>query len=418
MSGDPLTTTELIRWQEELEAEGREINFLELGDYESASSAEIPGSVLLGRRSVRREPTDGRRTQPHGGSSPETNGPGRRRRQRRSARSSKFLLTIYPTEPACKWLTLEFGPTAELQGKVRCWTGQWEKGEEGERLHIQLFIGTHGTFSAQAVKRWFAPEQPHVECARGSPQQCDEYCSKDRTRARQHELPPAWVERFGLQPGPWRFGRRADTGQGSRSDLRSAFEHVRSTVQRTGGLYREHHRAFAEQFPTVWIRYPGVAGRVAALYGSVAGMANAPGRTVIYIFGPTGSGKSTLCADLAQREERRGRTCYYKEGGQWWDNYNGDQVIIFEEFDDTWFTLSRLLTIIDPRPRPIQVQYKGGYVDLTSADTFIINSNIPPSQLYTRAAAYHRLALMRRITDRNGMVYFLDDNHQLSLFPA
>lgn len=60
-----------------------------------------------------------------------------------------------------------------------------------------------------------------------------------------------------------------------------------------------------------------------------------------------------------------------KDGNVWWDNYNGQKTIIFDEFYG-WIPYDLLLRVLDRYP--LQVPIKGGFVQLL-ATTFIFTSN-------------------------------------------
>lgn len=68
-----------------------------------------------------------------------------------------------------------------------------------------------------------------------------------------------------------------------------------------------------------------------------------------------------------------------KDGQVWWDNYDGEETIIFDEFYG-WFPYDMLLRLCDRSP--FQGAVKGGFVHI-KATTFIFTSNKPWEEWYS-----------------------------------
>lgn len=96
---------------------------------------------------------------------------------------------------------------------------------------------------------------------------------------------------------------------------------------------------------------------------------------VEWYWGPTGSGKSraarTKFADLD----------YYTKNTptKWWNGYDGHEAVIIDDFRDSWWPITDMLSLLDRYER--QVETKGGERQFRARRVIITSAN-PPSNCY------------------------------------
>jgi hypothetical protein len=212
-------------------------------------------------------------------------------------------------------------------------------------FNTQHRLGT-GSEGGRGVKS-LLPEANWGLCA-GNKASNVTYCSKDVGR---------------LEPTvSWPDGWKDAAGQGQRSDLDQACALVKST----GGVKR-----VAEELPGVFIKFHRGLERLAAVL--------APKRsrgctyTGIWMETPTGYGKSTAVWKYCE-EYFPGNYFMWspKHKTSWFDGYEGEKVIVFDEFTRGDIGIGELLRLINPLPYSAPVH--GGVVSIR-ADTFIFTSN-------------------------------------------
>lgn len=93
---------------------------------------------------------------------------------------------------------------------------------------------------------------------------------------------------------------------------------------------------------------------------------------VIWLWGLSGTGKT-------RRAVEHSDSFYIKDGTQWWDGYDQQDVIIIDDFDGRW-PFRDLLRILDRYP--YQGQTKGAYVKINSP-TIYITCEFPPSHFWS-----------------------------------
>ncbi len=87
--------------------------------------------------------------------------------------------------------------------------------------------------------------------------------------------------------------------------------------------------------------------------------------TISLWIGPTRTGKSSSCP--------RPPDAYWHPGGNWWDGYNGQKIVVFDEFYGQ-IAYSNMLRILDRHPYCIES--KGSSQEL-QASQFHFTSNTP-----------------------------------------
>lgn len=98
--------------------------------------------------------------------------------------------------------------------------------------------------------------------------------------------------------------------------------------------------------------------------------------TVKWYYGPTGTGKTRR----AYHEATKSGTVYIKSSsGKWFDGYDGEANVIFDDFRDTWFEYSYLLKLLDRYP--VRVECKGSSRQFV-ASTIYVTSPFHPKNLY------------------------------------
>ncbi|AIF76255.1 Rep [Audaxivirus minifulis] len=95
---------------------------------------------------------------------------------------------------------------------------------------------------------------------------------------------------------------------------------------------------------------------------------------VIWIWGPSGSGKSRLAHAMTENEDR-----YLKDESQWWDGYDKHETIIIDDFRGKQMNFTYLLKLLDRYAMKLQV--KGGYRECL-AKKIIITSIFSPDRSY------------------------------------
>lgn len=113
--------------------------------------------------------------------------------------------------------------------------------------------------------------------------------------------------------------------------------------------------------------------------------------TIEVYYGKTGSGKSRRA-----REEMKDQPYYVKTAltGQWWDGYEGEENVIWDDFRGDDITYNHLLVLLDGYGARVQV--KGGTRWL-KVKRWIITSRQEPKQWY-HIADDGIDQLLRRIT--------------------
>ncbi len=207
----------------------------------------------------------------------------------------------------------------------------------------------------------------HLEQMKGTPTQCEIYCSKE-------------------DPDPFTIGSKPT--QGKRTDLILLKEALDDPALSLKQVWDEH-------FPAM-LKYDQAAKRYK--------LATTPPRdgTVapeIHIHtGPSGCGKT--------RAMPTGDDVYWHPlTEKWWDGYTGQSTVIFDEFYGQ-LKYQFMLRVLDRYA--LTVETKGGTVQLT-ATKFYFNSNQPHTHCWQKAQSDYHLCLLsfyRRIEEFGTVVTY------------
>lgn len=216
-------------------------------------------------------------------------------------------------------------------------TWQFEKGESGTP-HLQGYCSfTNAVHLTSLVKKI---PGVHWDIRRGTHDQAKAYANKEETRLE----------------GPWTVGE--EPSQGKRNDILAATQQLR------GGASMKR---VAEDNPVAFVKYH----RGLVSYKRLVTPSRNFKTEVLVIYGPTGIGKSFFAKQNAP-------TAYWLPQGKWFDDYDGEEYVIIDEFYG-WLPFSYLLRLLDEYP--LLVETKGGHVQFVSRKV-IITSNSPPWEWY------------------------------------
>lgn len=226
--------------------------------------------------------------------------------------------------------------------------------------HLQGYTAWTTTMSLQAFKKKLGGRLRFEANTVATAQQNRDYCS-GMCEKKGYTLNPTFEE-FGELPK-----------QGDRTDWRSAVEMIRSRAPVVDVIYEQPHLVPA----------------IRALE-RLATLSNKPPKDrdvrVIYIHGSSGCGK-TRSIHAAFPD------AYWKPNGEWWDAYDGEQVVVLDDFyGDIQHAL--LLRVLDRYP--LRVPFKGGFYP-AHWTTVIISSNARLDDQYQSITGTKREPLYRRI---------------------
>lgn len=232
---------------------------------------------------------------------------------------------------------------------------QKEKGESGTE-HYQGYTEFENPVAWTALKKLHTGI--HVEQRRGTREEARDYCKKEDTQLE----------------GPFEIGTWI-SGSGHRSDLLSLKKMVDN-----GSTLKE---LWDEHFITM-VKYPKAVETYKRL---CTGNRNSK-PTVSLLVGTTGCGKSTLA------REEAGTYWVKPPGTRWFDGYQGEENVIFDDFDPEWMTPSLLLNILDKWECTLET--KGGHIAFLAKKIWI-TCNIDIRDWYPKCAERQRQALYRRV---------------------
>lgn len=173
-------------------------------------------------------------------------------------------------------------------------------------------------------------QDSHFEKQKGSNAQARDYCKKPESRAQ----PPEQGEFGEFQEGAQEPGARNDVAQFAAALL----DPKRTAVD------------VLTEFPREAVKFSGAFCKLQAFkkHGGMRDVHN-------YVFyGPPGTGKTQLCYRIDPDLYR----VIYGNSGTWFDGYNGEKTVLFDEFDGKQMKLQKLLMYLDKYP--LKVEYKGG----------------------------------------------------------
>lgn len=277
----------------------------------SGSFIQSDSSSLGSQQSTRSNSS--RRLSPSPDSSNPTSG-GRGRRRLSTSRGASAPRSV----PSRRWVVTIPGVGGEPTwnpDRMRFLVYQLERGSTTDYEHYQCYVVLNAPARLNAVRELF-PATSHCEPARGTHQQCIDYCTKTDTRV----------------SGPWQHGDPG--GQGSRTDLSSFVAAVRSG---------RGDNSILDEFPVQYLRY---ARHIVDVRRAQAPQIRNSKPLVIFLYGATGVGKSRLAHELIQLD----RTFFYIKDSRFFDGYFGQPFVIFDDIrvDDIPFHI--LLRLTDRYP--------------------------------------------------------------------
>lgn len=223
-----------------------------------------------------------------------------------------------------------------------------ETGKEGTP-HLQGYVEFGKLIRLGGLKK--INSRAHWEARKGTAKEASEYCKKEKS----------FVE----------FGKLSK--QGRRNDLDAtrqlAHESGMRAVSRVGNAQQikvaEKYLSYNEE-PRNWVP------------------------EVIWIWGKTGLGKSFKARELLGTDD-----LYTKnEGSKWWCGYDGHSDVILDDFRDSWWTITEMLSLLDCYEK--RVEFKGGQRQFR-AKRIVVTSCMAPKDCYKRTGEKIK-QLLRRIT--------------------
>lgn len=292
----------------------------------------------------------------------------------KDSQSRKWQITI--NNPADKGFTHErIRQGLESMKSVIYWCMADEVGENGT-YHTHLYLQGKGAVRFSTIKKHF--EGAHFEMAKGTAMQNREYVSKTGKweNDKKHETcVDGTFEEWGEMPVE-RQGARNDIAdlhamikQGlSNYDI---MEQVPEAMLMLDKIEQARQTIVQESYKTKW--------RDMSCY---------------YIYGDTGTGKTRSIMEKYGYEHVFRVTDYSHP----FDNYRGQDVVIFEEFRSS-FRVSDMLNYLDGYPLELPCRYANKYACYTK----VYISNIPLSEQYRNQPQETFEAFLRRL---NGVLHY------------
>ncbi len=219
----------------------------------------------------------------------------------------------------------ENDPTSAKDCKAKYAIWQFETGKEGT-LHIQGYVEWNRRHTLEHVRRLFGG-RAHWEIRRGPANKARDYCKK--------------LE--GQVAGPWEIGDWEERNeQGKRTDLIE----IKRKLDEGASI-----KIIADEHFTSFIRYH----KGFEIYQDLKQQKRDAKSHVTVVVGQTGLGKSTWLSK--QAPEAYWVSPPKGAEGIWWDGYQGEKDVIFDDFSD-WVPYRTLLRWMDSFP--LRVQFKGG----------------------------------------------------------
>lgn len=296
-------------------------------------------------------------------------------RRRASAPARSFVFTLYAPEELSDAAQQEY-----LTGRATTWTRdlpedvrflvlQLERGNTGNRLHLQGYLQCRSPQRFSRLHRLLDPRLALDE-SHGSADANLAYCTKEDTRV----------------DGPWQAGTMV--GQGKRSDLDALKESI--YAGKSDAYLWENHFSCMAKYRNVATTCRAVRIR-AATAGTPAGSEPPLKPLSVYVYwGLPGSGKTRR----AIYESDYGVLCSATKDRIWFDNYEPGRDIILDEFDGE-IPINELKRLLDVYP--VELPVKGSHVPRDCKRIFV-TSNIDPINWYPTVDRVHRDALFRRFT--------------------
>ncbi|AXH76233.1 MAG: helicase [Cressdnaviricota sp.] len=205
-------------------------------------------------------------------------------------------------------------------------------------------------------------EGAHFDRCLGNQAQCIAYCRKEASQLE----------------GPWEHGEKK--GQGARSDLLAVKEAIDSGASM---------KRVAEDHFTEFVKYE----RGLRSYKRLQAPRRDWAMECYLYLGPSGTGKTRTVRD-------RFPNAYWKPKGPWWDQYDGEEVVVIDEMYGHSFPYTELLQLLDRYPH--SVQCKGGTIEFTSK-ILVMTSNQDPADWYdpqrTHSGPWASSPLKRRLDE-------------------
>lgn len=282
------------------------------------------------------------------------------------SRSCNWCFTINATETeATAWeesATPDMAPVWLFDaGTMKGMLYQLEKAPTTGQIHIQGFMITLKTQRMTGVAKMLP--HAHLEVMKGSVKQNIEYCSKSDSKV----------------AGPWTFGE-LPTKQGKRTDW--------STVKEMADAGSKKKDILAE-FPHL---APCVKGIEALIEASRPAPPISRDVQVWYLYGATGTGK-THRAYTAFPKAFKIRGKYFE--GKSFDMYDGEEVLILDEWSPYEWSLTLMNTLLDKWETPLQCRYNNKYAYWTKV---IICTNFKPEECYAAVLGGQKASFFRRLT--------------------
>lgn len=237
---------------------------------------------------------------------------------------------------------------------------------ENQTPHYQGYVEFSTSHRLSGVRKILP--SAHWELRRGTRDQARAYASKEATR----------VE------GPFEHGTFITGGRGTRNDIADLKESIR-----TGKTEIE----IFEKHTLEYLKYNRSINAARALYA----VPRSQPPVVTVIVGPTGAGKTKHVATVEPE-------LYWKQQSKWWDGYDGQEAVIFDDFKG-WIPFIEMLRVLDRYPLLIEI--KGGQRHFTASRIYI-TSNYHPAKWWKSKP--YLPALYRRITK----LLWMDEDGELS----
>ena len=249
-----------------------------------------------------------------------------------------------------------------------------EKAPRTGRIHMQGYVEFSTKTTANRVKQVLGDPSIHIEIRQGPQDKAIEYCKKDGE----------WQE-WGE---PYKQGKRSDL-ESIKKEIEEGVEMIEIAQKHFGDFVR-YHRGF--------ILYKDLCDRKRQKSAEPN-----PPEVIVYV-GQSGSGKSHHCYHDPEYQKSGFKFMQQQEGKSYFDGYEGETCIWFDEFPGRTMSFSDFCRLADKWGTRVEV--KGGSVEIIGLRRILISTTMWPGEWWKSSAKFQSdtKQLWRRLTH----VYWLD----------